>query len=173
MQILFKTAYNDDIRFLAKTGEKVRVAIVVLFVLRRKFAPPLASLVRRAVKTGDLEPVLAALAKKRETAQPTAFNEAIVGVRTTKALAAEKVTVIVIDDLHDAPDEGLAMIAALAWAVISFIASRRPGTSYLSRCGLHGVLPFAMSSISFTSRSIPCPRRAAARTTGTPRSRAR
>ncbi len=33
MQFLFKTAYNDDIRFLARTGEKLRVAIVVIFLL--------------------------------------------------------------------------------------------------------------------------------------------
>jgi branched-chain amino acid transport system permease protein len=33
MQILFKTRYEDDIRFLAKTGEKVRVGLVVLFLV--------------------------------------------------------------------------------------------------------------------------------------------
>lgn len=33
MQFLFKTAYNDDIRFLARTGEKVRVAILVVFLI--------------------------------------------------------------------------------------------------------------------------------------------
>ncbi len=33
MQFLFKTAYNDDIRFLAKTGEKIRVAIVITFLI--------------------------------------------------------------------------------------------------------------------------------------------
>ena len=33
MQILFKTRYEDDIRFLAKTGEKVRVGLVVAFLL--------------------------------------------------------------------------------------------------------------------------------------------
>jgi len=33
MQFLFKTAYNDDIRFLAKTGEKIRVAIVVAMLI--------------------------------------------------------------------------------------------------------------------------------------------
>jgi len=33
MEYLFKTAYNDDIRFLAKTGEKVRVAIVLVLLL--------------------------------------------------------------------------------------------------------------------------------------------
>ncbi|MEJ2128292.1 MAG: branched-chain amino acid ABC transporter permease [Woeseiaceae bacterium] len=38
MQFLFKTAYNDDIRFLARTGEKVRVAIVTILLL----AAPLA-----------------------------------------------------------------------------------------------------------------------------------
>ena len=33
MQYLFKTHYNDDIRFLAKTGEKVRVGLGVLLLL--------------------------------------------------------------------------------------------------------------------------------------------
>ena len=33
MQVLFKTRYEDDIRFLAKTGEKVRVGIVIAFLL--------------------------------------------------------------------------------------------------------------------------------------------
>jgi branched-chain amino acid transport system permease protein len=33
MQYLFKTQYNDDIRFLAKTGEKVRVGLVILLLL--------------------------------------------------------------------------------------------------------------------------------------------
>ena len=33
MQVLFKTRYADDIHFLAKTGEKVRVGLVVAFLL--------------------------------------------------------------------------------------------------------------------------------------------
>ena len=33
MQYLFKTQYNDDIRFLAKTGEKIRVGLVILALL--------------------------------------------------------------------------------------------------------------------------------------------
>lgn len=33
MQILFKTRYEDDIRFLAKTGEKVRVGLVIALLL--------------------------------------------------------------------------------------------------------------------------------------------
>jgi hypothetical protein len=53
------------------------VALVVLVVLCSRFAPSMASLVRRAANSGDLDPVLAALAKKRPAAQPTAFNHAI------------------------------------------------------------------------------------------------
>ena len=33
MQILFKTRYEDDLRFLAKTGEKVRVGLVVALLI--------------------------------------------------------------------------------------------------------------------------------------------
>lgn len=33
MQVLFKTKYNDDLKFLAKTGEKIRVGLVVAFLL--------------------------------------------------------------------------------------------------------------------------------------------
>ena len=33
MQYLFKTRYEDDIRFLKKTGEKIRVGIVIAFVV--------------------------------------------------------------------------------------------------------------------------------------------
>jgi len=33
MQTLFKTSYNDDIRFLAKTGEKIRVGLVIALLL--------------------------------------------------------------------------------------------------------------------------------------------
>jgi len=37
MEFLFKTAYADDIRFLAKRGEKIRVGIVVIFLLAAPF----------------------------------------------------------------------------------------------------------------------------------------
>ena len=33
MQYLFKTRYEDDIRFLKRTGEKIRVGIVIAFVV--------------------------------------------------------------------------------------------------------------------------------------------
>jgi len=38
LQYLFKTRYNDDIRFLARTGEKVRVGIVISLLLLAPFA---------------------------------------------------------------------------------------------------------------------------------------
>ena len=37
MQFLFKTDYTDDIRFLARTGEKIRVALVVILLLAAPF----------------------------------------------------------------------------------------------------------------------------------------
>ena len=40
MQVLFKTRYEDDIRFLAKTGEKVRVGLVVALLLAAPFYLP-------------------------------------------------------------------------------------------------------------------------------------
>ena len=33
MEFLFKTDYNDDIRFLARTGEKIRVGLVAAFLV--------------------------------------------------------------------------------------------------------------------------------------------
>ena len=53
------------------------VAAIALLALWSRFAPSTGNLVRRAAKGGDLGPVLAALAKKRPSAQPTAFNHAI------------------------------------------------------------------------------------------------
>ena len=52
-------------------------AVVALWLLWSWFAPSVARLVRQAVKTGDLAPLLAALTKKSPGAQPTAFNHAI------------------------------------------------------------------------------------------------
>ena len=54
------------------------VVVVVLFlVLRGRFSPSVGSLASQEAKTGDLGSLLAALANKRPSAQPTAFNEAI------------------------------------------------------------------------------------------------
>jgi hypothetical protein len=52
-------------------------AVIVLLVLWSRFATSVGGLVRQAVKTGDLGPLVVALAKKRPAAQPTAFNHAI------------------------------------------------------------------------------------------------
>ncbi|MHC4817267.1 MAG: ATP-binding protein, partial [Planctomycetota bacterium] len=54
-------------------------------------------------------------------------------VHATRALAAERPTVVLIEDLHFAPEEGRALLAALALAVpehrILLIATARPGLS--------------------------------------------
>jgi len=53
------------------------VTTIVLLVLWSRFTPSMGKLVRRAARSGDLAPVLAALTRKRPAAQPTAFNQAI------------------------------------------------------------------------------------------------
>jgi hypothetical protein len=53
------------------------LAAVALWLLWSWLSPSMTRLVVRASKTGDLDPVLAALTKKRPAAQPTAFNHAI------------------------------------------------------------------------------------------------
>ncbi len=54
-------------------------------------------------------------------------------VHTTRALAAERPTIILIDDLHFAPEEGRALFAALALAApghrVLLIGTMRPGMS--------------------------------------------
>ena len=51
----------------------------------------------------------------------------------TRSLAAERVTVVLIDDLHFAPDEGRALFTALATAVpghqVMLVGTTRPGVS--------------------------------------------
>ncbi|MDH3590635.1 MAG: AAA family ATPase, partial [Planctomycetota bacterium] len=52
-------------------------------------------------------------------------------VRTTRSLAAERPTIVLIDDLHFAPQEGRALFAALAQAVrdmpVLLLGTTRPG----------------------------------------------
>lgn len=61
-------------------------------------------------------------------------------VRATQALAAERVTVVLIDDLHFAPEEGRALFSSLAMAVpghrVLLIGSTRPSVSEEWRAGL-------------------------------------
>lgn len=61
-------------------------------------------------------------------------------VRATQSLAAERTTVVLIDDLHFAPDEGRALFSSLALAVpghrVLLIGSTRPGVSEAWRAGL-------------------------------------
>ena len=53
------------------------IVIVVLLIVRGSLGASVPRLVRAAAKTEDLGPLIAALTKKRNTAQPTAFNQAI------------------------------------------------------------------------------------------------
>jgi len=61
-------------------------------------------------------------------------------VHATRALARERPTVVLIEDLHSAPDEGLALFAALALAIpghrVLLIGTTRPGISEQWRAGL-------------------------------------
>jgi tetratricopeptide (TPR) repeat protein len=54
-------------------------------------------------------------------------------VNVTRSLAAERVTIVLIDDLHFAPEEGRALFTALAHAVpgdrVLLIGTTRPGVS--------------------------------------------
>ncbi|MHC5050400.1 MAG: protein kinase domain-containing protein [Planctomycetota bacterium] len=54
-------------------------------------------------------------------------------IRATQALAAERPTVVLIEDMHFAPEEGRALFAALALAVprhrVLLVATRRRGSS--------------------------------------------
>jgi hypothetical protein len=59
-------------------GIGIAVGVIVLAVLFwRLFLPGLGPLVDQAAKSGDLGPLLAALQKMREGAQPAAYNHAI------------------------------------------------------------------------------------------------
>jgi predicted ATPase len=60
--------------------------------------------------------------------------------RATQSLAAERVTIVLIDDLHFAPEEGRALFSSLAMAApghrVLLIGSTRPGVSEAWRAGL-------------------------------------
>jgi tetratricopeptide (TPR) repeat protein len=60
--------------------------------------------------------------------------------RATQSLAAERVTIVLIDDLHFAPEEGRALFSSLAMAIpghrVLLIGSTRPGTPEAWRAGL-------------------------------------
>jgi hypothetical protein len=51
--------------------------LLVAFAAFRLLVPPLGSLADRAVRTKDLGPLIAAIQRKNETVQPTAYNHAI------------------------------------------------------------------------------------------------
>jgi hypothetical protein len=53
------------------------VVIVLLFILRNSFGASIPRLVREAAETQDLGPLIATLSKRRNSVQPTAYNQAI------------------------------------------------------------------------------------------------
>ena len=85
--------------------------------------------------TSVLAPAFAALLRGEPTPPGTEplTKESLhtVFVHATRALAARRPTVVLIDDLHFAPDEGLALFTSLALAVpehpILLIGAFRPG----------------------------------------------
>jgi tetratricopeptide (TPR) repeat protein len=88
-------------------------------------------------ETPVLVPAFAALLRGEPTpanAEPlTRDSLQTVFVHVTRALARERTTIVVIDDLHFAPQEGRALFAALAVAVpgtrILLVGATRPGLS--------------------------------------------
>jgi tetratricopeptide (TPR) repeat protein len=61
-------------------------------------------------------------------------------VHATRAIAAERPVIILIDDLHNAPEEGLSLFAALSLAIpadrVLLIGTTRPGPAGEWRAGL-------------------------------------
>ncbi len=74
-------------------------------------------------------------------------------VRSTRSLAAERPTVVLIDDLHFAPEEGRSLLAALAMAVpghrILLVGTSRPGLDekWLSNLDRLGVGRMALARL--------------------------
>jgi len=114
------------------------------------------TLVEYLTPTPVLIPAFAALLRGETTptdAEPlTKDSLQTVFVHATRALAAERTTIVLIDDLHFAPEDGHSLFAALALAApehrFLLIGTSRPGisedwaanlerTGYFSRVGLH------------------------------------
>jgi tetratricopeptide (TPR) repeat protein len=71
--------------------------------------------------------------------------------RTTQSLAAERVTVVLIDDLHFAPEDGRALFSSLAMATpehrVLLIGSTRPGAPEAWRAGLTRLAQVTLLSV--------------------------
>jgi len=95
-------------------------------------------------KTPLLVPSFAALLRGDATpsdAEPlTKDSLQTVFVHATRAIAKDRPTIILIDDLHNAPEEGLSLFAALSLAVpadrVLLIGTTRPGPAGEWRAGL-------------------------------------
>ncbi len=85
-------------------------------------------------ETPTLVPAFAALLRGEVPSGVEALTKdslQTVFIRSTQALAAERPTIVLIDDLHFAPEEGRALLVALAMAVpghrILLVGTTRPG----------------------------------------------
>jgi tetratricopeptide (TPR) repeat protein len=107
----FSTAYREH---LGDSEAAVRAALPQTPLL----APAFAALLRGDVAPSGAEPLTKASLQ-------TAF------VHATRSFAATRPTIVLIDDLHFAPEEGRALFAALALAVpghrILLVGASRPG----------------------------------------------
>ncbi len=98
--------------------------------------------------TPSLVPAFAALLRGEPPpeGQPALTKDSIhtVFVQVTRSLATERPTVVLIEDLHFAPEEGLALFAALALAIpehpILLVGTSRPGLPEDWRAGLERLM---------------------------------
>ncbi len=123
---------------------------------RAQFGDDDAALAAALPETPLLVPAFAALLRgdaAPEGSEPlTKDSLQTVFVRATQSLARERTTIVLVDDLHFAPEEGRALFASLALAVpghrILLVGTTRPGldekwASHLGRQGgsTHLLLP--------------------------------
>jgi serine/threonine protein kinase/tetratricopeptide (TPR) repeat protein len=109
----FSTAYREQFG-----GSDLETTLTSYLSATPLLIPAFAALLRGDVAPPGAEPL------SKDSVQ-TVF------VHATRALAAERPTIVLIDDLHFAPEEGRALFAALALAVpghrILLVGTARPG----------------------------------------------
>ncbi len=109
----FSTAYREQFGD-ADLGETLKDYLKATPVL----VPAFAALLRGETTPAGVEPL-------------TKDSLQTVFVHATRALAAERPTIVLVDDLHFAPEEGRALFAALAMAVpghrVLLVGTARPG----------------------------------------------
>ena len=132
----FSTAYREQFGDV-DLDETLKSYLSVTPIL----VPAFAALLRGETTPAGVEPL-------------TKDSLQTVFVHATRALAAERTTVVLIDDLHFAPEEGRALFAALALAVpehrILLVGTTRPGVDekWLSSLDRVGVARLTLPRLS-------------------------